>query len=110
MTTRSSSAALPIERIAGRLRVVRWSLVGMFLTGVIIIGLTHGATGQTTWLRVAFGLFLLLGLLHGLASRQVRRAQRSSTLATLPRALNPLLWSMCGLVATITYLMEAKPW
>ena len=54
-----------------------------------------------------FVLFVLLGALHGVASRQLRRAHRKTL--QLPRSLNPTLRTMCGLVVAITYLMEAKP-
>jgi hypothetical protein len=110
VTTRPSSTSIPADRVARILRLVSWSLLGMFLTGVAIVALTHGALGQVLWMRVSIGLFVVLGLLLGLASRQIRRALRDSPPAILPKALNPLLWSMCGLVVTITYLMEAKPW
>jgi hypothetical protein len=109
VTTRSSSTLIPADRVARILRLVRWSLLGMFLTGAGIIALTHGALGQVLWMRVSIGLFVLLGVLHGVASGQVRRAQRGSA-PSLPKALGSLLWSMCGLVGAITYLMEAKPW
>lgn len=105
-----SPAAMSIDRLADALRLVRFSLAGIFLSGAGIIALTHGALGETWWIRISFGLFVLLGLLHGLTSRQVKLARRDSTPAVIPKTLSPLLWSMCGLVVAITYLMEAKPW
>jgi hypothetical protein len=105
-----SPSYIPIDRVAGALRLVRFSLAGIFLTGAGIIALTRGALGETWWVRISFGLFVLLGLLHGLASRQVKLAQRSPAPTLIPKPLTPMLWSMCGVVVAITYLMEAKPW
>jgi hypothetical protein len=82
----------------------------MFLTGAILIAFTHGALGEMLWLRVSFGLFLLLGFLHGLARRQLKKARQSPATAFPSKALGQILWSMCAVTAAITYLMEAKPW
>jgi hypothetical protein len=110
VTTGSSSAPFPPQRIASLLRIVGWSLLGLLLTGCVVIAMTHGALGDTRWMRVSFGLFVLLGFLHGQARRQLRQAQRATSPITLPRSLSRILWAMCVVVATITYLMEAKPW
>jgi uncharacterized membrane protein len=85
------------------LRLTGWSLAAMFVTGALLIALTRGALGQTGWMRVSFGLFLLLGFLQGMTRRQLRKAYPNPT-------LRPFLWAMCAVVAAITYLMEAKPW
>jgi uncharacterized membrane protein SirB2 len=93
----SSSPSMPAERIFG---VVRWSLVAMLVTGILIVAETHGVLGKTTWVRVSFALFIVLGALTGMVRRRLKRGQET----------RPFLWAMCALVAAITYVMEAKPW
>lgn len=105
----SSTPSMPVERFAQLLRVVGWSLAALLVTGMLIIAQTHGALGETGWVRMSVGLFLVLGALHGLVRRRLKRAPDTPSVA-LPRGLSPLLWTMCLLVAAITYLMEAKPW
>lgn len=106
--SRSSAPADP-ERFARQLRIVRWGLLAMFLTGAALIAATQGALGKTGWMRVSFALFVLLGALHGLTSRSVGRALKQPPFAQ-PRSTAPMLWAMFILVLAITYLMETKPW
>lgn len=107
-TSSGAPTSPPVERIAQLLRLTGWSLLAMFLTGAGLIALTHGELGKTGWVRVSFGLFLLLGALHGISRRRLSRA-RSATPPLAP-VLGALPWAMCAVVAAITYLMEAKPW
>ena len=106
----SPAPSMPVERFAQLLRLVGWGLVAMLATGVLIVHQTHGALGQTGWVRVSLGLFVVLGALHGIVRRRLKRSRDATPSVALPRALSPLLWAMCALVAAITYLMEAKPW
>jgi hypothetical protein len=106
----SPTPSLPAERFAQILRVVGWSLLALLVTGVLIIAQTRGTLGQTGWVRVSFGLFVVLGALHGMVRRRLKRSRDTLPSVALPRGLSPLLWVMCALVAAITYLMEAKPW
>lgn len=106
----SSTPSMPVERFAQILRVVGWSLLALLVTGVLIIAQTHGALGKTGWVRVSLALFLALGALHGVVRRRLKRSRDVTPAVALPRGLSPLLWTMCALVAAITYLMEAKPW
>src|SRR6266496_3484376 len=71
VSRRPMPAPVSWDRLAQFLRFVGWSLVAMFATGAVIIAFTHGALGETGWMRTSFGLFLLLGALHGLARRQL---------------------------------------
>jgi uncharacterized membrane protein len=103
------SALADVERMARQLRIIRVSLLVMFTTGAGLIAMTRGALGETGWMRVSFGLFVVLGILHGVAYRRVRRALGVSPFVE-PRATAPMLWAMLLLVLAITYLMEAKPW
>jgi uncharacterized membrane protein len=110
VTTWPSSAPFPPTRIESLLALVRWSLVAMFVTGAALIALTRGALSETGWMRVSFALFLLLGFLHAMATRQLRRAHREMPPAPPSPSLSRILWAMCTLVMAITFLMEAKPW
>lgn len=106
----SPTPSMPVERFAQLLRVVGWSLLALLVTGVLIIAQTRGALGQTGWVRVSLGLFFVLGALHGIVRRRVKRSRDVTPSIALPRGVSPLLWAMCAVVAAITYLMEAKPW
>lgn len=106
----SHRTAIPLERFVRLLRLVGWALGAMFVTGIAIIAQTHGALGRTGWVRLSFALFVLLCGLHGLVRRSVKGMPVATPSLGLPRTVNPLLWTMCALVAAITYLMEAKPW
>jgi hypothetical protein len=106
-----ASPSLPVERFAQLLRLVAWGLGAMLVTGVFIVQQTHGALGKTAWVQISFGLFLVLGALQGIVRRRVKRSLTAAPPGvSLPRNVSPLLWTMCGLVGAITYLMEAKPW
>jgi uncharacterized membrane protein len=91
------------------LRIVSVSLAGILATGVGIIAITPGALGETRWMKIAFALFLLLGLLHGIVGNQFRRARRGGQSALSSGLVAGMLWTMCGIVVAITYLMEVKP-
>jgi uncharacterized membrane protein len=112
-TSRTGAAAFSVDRTAQLLRIVGWSLPGVLLTGAAIIALTHGALGETRWMKLSFFLFLLLGALHGLARRTLRKLQTATTApAPASSPANPLhriTWAMSALVVLITWLMEAKP-
>ena len=103
------SANFPPRHIQTMLRIVSIGLAGILATGVAIIAMTHGALGETRWMKIAFALFLLLGLLHGIVSYQFRRAPRGGKSAMSSSLLAGMLWAMCGIVVAITYLMEVKP-
>lgn len=104
----SSSPAVPVAWLSRLSRVVIYGLGAMLVTGFLVIAQTHGAMARGGWVRVALGLFLVLCALQGLVSRRLRRA-RDGAPDQLPPGLGRLLWPMCGLVAAITWLMEAKP-
>ena len=110
-TTRSGAATFSLDRTAQLLRIVGWSLPGVLLTGAAIIALTHGALGETRWMKLSFFLFLALGALHGLARRALRKMQTAipapASFSTAP--LHRITWVMSALVVLITWLMEAKP-
>lgn len=108
-TTGHSSELFPWDHLTRLMRIAGWSLVGMLVTGAGLIAMTHGALGDTGWMRVSFALFLFLGFLHGLAMRQLRRGRSATPPSTPANSLSRILWTMCAVVAAIAYLMEAKP-
>lgn len=114
-TRGSEHAPFSLDRTAQLLRIVGWSLPGVLLTGAAVIALTHGALGEPRWMKLSFFLFLLLGALHGLARRTLRKLQTTDTAitATAPSSptapLHRIAWAMSALVVLITWLMEAKP-
>jgi len=108
--SRPAPVPIPWDRLAQLLRLIAWSLAGMFATGAILIALTHGALGETKWVRASFGLFLVLGALHGVARRQLRKLRNASPPPARLSGLAVIFASMCAVTAAITYLMEAKPW
>jgi hypothetical protein len=110
LVSSASTAIMPVERFGQLLRVVGWSLGAMLVTGGFLVYQTHGALGKTGWVRVSFGLFIVLGMLQGIVRRRLKRSLAVSPSVAVPRGLNPLLWTMCAIVGAITYLMETKPW
>jgi len=76
----------------------------MLVTGAGLIAMTHGTLGDTGWMRMSFALFLFLGLLHGLATRQLRRGKRAMPPGAPANSLSRILWTMCAVVAAIAYL------
>jgi hypothetical protein len=108
IASRSDTGEFPPQRATALLRIVTWSLVGILVTGVIMIAFTKGALGRTRWMMSSVILFVLLGFLLGQARRVLRRAL-GATPSVIPAALSRILWTMCAVVAAIVYLMEAKP-
>ncbi|MDB6078813.1 MAG: hypothetical protein JWO82_2560 [Akkermansiaceae bacterium] len=105
----TTAGSFSVERTTRLMRWVAVSLLLVLATGAATIYLTHGALGELAWVRVSFGLFLVLGALHGVARKQLRRIAAAGPPALPGKILAPILWAMCGVVAVITYLMEAKP-
>ncbi|HEY8993466.1 MAG TPA: hypothetical protein VIM71_02175 [Lacunisphaera sp.] len=97
---------LPVAWFSRLLRLVGFALAAMFVTGFLVDTTLHGALHGTNWLRLSVGLFVVLCALQGVVRRRLKRAVSDQ----LPPGLGGLLWTMCGLVAAITWLMEAKPW
>ncbi|HKB89255.1 MAG TPA: hypothetical protein VKC60_01930 [Opitutaceae bacterium] len=105
-TSGSSLQLLPLQRI---MSLVIWSIAVMLVSGCVLVALTHGALGETWWLRISFAMFLILGFLHARVRRSLRNAGPTIDSA-LMRRVNRILWTMCLFVAAIAFLMQAKPW
>jgi hypothetical protein len=86
--------------VAPLLPYVRVSLGLLVLTGVAMDRLASGALHHLWWVRLSF----LLVVLELLLLRRVR-----GTLARGGGGLEPLAWSMCGVLGLIIVLMRVKP-
>jgi hypothetical protein len=103
---REGTAAARTIPIIGKLAsTATWSLVLLLLTGALAMYVGTAFFLQMWWLRISMVLFLVLGALSG----QVRRAVRHGDEASLPR-IERLAWAMCVLLFAIVVLMETKPW
>jgi hypothetical protein len=92
------------------MRITAWSLPAVLATGAAAIALTHGAMGESTWMKISFLLFLFLGFLHVLGRRILHKAAAVTPPAPPPRSLAWTFRTMAVVIAAITWLMEAKPW
>ncbi len=100
----------PYDRIGRLMRFSVRGLLAVLATGAAAIAMTHGAMGEGLWMKASFGLFLLLGFLHGLGRRLLGKAQQDPSQAPPPVAVRWIFRSMCVVIVMITWLMEAKPW
>jgi uncharacterized membrane protein len=92
------------------LRLSAFSLAGMFLTGVLIIYAAGGGYHRAWWLRLSVLLLVVTGALHGLARRAMRAQPANDHEAKIAlRRVERIAYGMSFLIATITALMELKP-
>jgi hypothetical protein len=92
------------------LRLSAFSLAGMLITGVLIIYAAGGGYHRAWWLRASVLLLVVTGVLHARARRALRKEPANDDEARL--ALWRIEWmayGMSSLIATITVLMELKP-
>jgi uncharacterized membrane protein len=89
------------------LRTTRISLAAAVVTGGLTNFSAGGAFQHQRWFHVSVLLLILTFVLHRRASAALRRAEVDA-LAAL-RRVERTGWSMCGIMAVITVLMEAKP-
>jgi hypothetical protein len=99
---------VPRKALERLVRGIRWSLVLMFLTGALIEYLGGGLFHDSWWFRTSFVLLLVIGAINGWMGRLLRRLDSAATAPILVR-LRRGAWAMCTVLATITFLMEAKP-
>src|SRR5262245_32069883 len=96
--------------LGGILRSIRWCLVAMVVTGVWMDYAVGGAYHELWWLRASAILTVVMFLLHRRALGALSRVLRGDGDAgDAFRLVERAAWSMCGAVALITVLMEAKP-
>lgn len=92
------------------LRLSAFSLAGMLVTGVTIISAAGGGYHRAWWLRLSVLLLVVTGALHARARRAIKIEPASDHDAR--RALQRverIAYAMSLLIATITVLMELKP-
>ena len=92
------------------LRVSAFSLAGMLVTGVIIIAAAGGGYHRAWWLRLSVLLLVVTGAMHGLARRTLKAEPANDHEARLVlHRVERIAYGMSTLIATITILMELKP-
>ena len=92
------------------LRVSAFSLAGMLLTGITIIAAAGGGYHQAWWLRLSVLLLVVTGAMHGLARRALKKEPSNDQEARLVlQRVERIAYGMSTLIATITVLMELKP-
>jgi hypothetical protein len=92
------------------LRLSAFSLAGMLLTGVVMIAVAGGGFHGAWWLRGSVLLLLVTGALHARARRALKvepATDRDARIAL--QRVERIAYAMSLLIATITVLMELKP-
>jgi uncharacterized membrane protein len=92
------------------LRYSAFSLAAMLVTGVLLDFAAGGAFHEAWWFRGSALLLVATGVLHAQARRAVRSGLAGEdTHGVVLRRVERIAYGMCGLIAAITVLMEAKP-
>lgn len=92
------------------LRLSAFSLAGMLVTGVTMISVAGGGFHRAWWLRLSMLLLVATGALHALARRALKAEPASDHDARLAlQRVERIAYAMSLLIATITVLMELKP-
>jgi hypothetical protein len=96
--------------LAPLLRYSAFSLAAMLVTGILMDFATGGAFHERWWFRGSALLLVATGVLHGRARRAVRHGLANGDRGdAVLRRVERIAYSMCGLIAVITVLMEMKP-
>jgi hypothetical protein len=92
------------------LRLSAFSLAGMLITGITMIAVAGGGFHGAWWLRASVILLVVTGAINGRARRALRAqpADEHESRAVLWR-VERMAYGMSSLIATITVLMELKP-
>jgi hypothetical protein len=92
------------------LRSTRWGLAAMVGTGIWIDVAAGGVYHHAWWVRLSGILVVVTFVFHRRALAAISRVVRGEGDATAAlQRVERAAWSMCGTVALITILMEAKP-
>jgi hypothetical protein len=92
------------------LRLSAFSLAGMLLSGVAMIYVAGGGFHRAWWLRLSVLLLLVTGALHARARRALKTEPANEHEARLVlQRVEWIAYGMSSLIATITVLMELKP-
>jgi len=92
------------------LRLSAFSLAGMLLSGIVMVAVGGGAFHGAWWVRGSILLLVVTGALHARARRAIKGepANEHEARAALWR-VERIAYGMSTLIATITVLMELKP-
>jgi uncharacterized membrane protein len=92
------------------LRLSQFSLAGMLLSGIAIIFAAGGGYHRAWWLRLSVLLLVVTGALHASARRALKNEPANEHDAALVlQRVERIAYGMSSLIATITILMELKP-
>jgi hypothetical protein len=92
------------------LRCSAFSLGAMLATGILLDVAARGAFHGSWWFRGSALLLVATGALHGQARRTVRMSLVENANSDIVlRRLERLAFAMCFLIASISVLMEVKP-
>jgi hypothetical protein len=107
---RNGHAAEAAAWLRPLLRLSAFSLAGMLITGILMIVVAGGGFHGAWWLRASVLLLVVAGAINGRARRALRAqpADEHEAKAVLWR-VERMAYGMSSLIATITVLMELKP-
>jgi hypothetical protein len=92
------------------LRVSAFSLAGMLLTGVVMVAVAGAGFHGAWWLRSSVLLLVVTGALHARARRALKAEPANDHDARIAlKRVERIAYAMSLLIATITVLMELKP-
>jgi hypothetical protein len=92
------------------LRLSAFSLAGMLVTGIVMVSVAGGAFHSAWWLRGSVLLLVVTGALHARARRALRTPPANDDEARIVLwRVERIAYGMSSLIATITVLMELKP-
>jgi uncharacterized membrane protein len=92
------------------LRLSAFSLAGMLLTGITMISVAGGGFHRAWWVRLSVLLLVVTGALHARARRALKTEPANDQEAKLVlQRVERIAYAMSTLIATITVLMELKP-
>jgi hypothetical protein len=105
-------SGMPLLQAAGWIRsllfATRASLAVMVASGIWMDVAAGGAYHHAWWIRLSGILVVVTFLLHRRALAAITRGGDGDAGAAF-RRIEGAAWSMCGTVALITILMEARP-
>jgi hypothetical protein len=97
---------LALKRLS---RTAGISLGVLILSGALLDFVSSGAYHRAWWFRLSVLLVIAIGAVNGRMFRALRKGESDGDDRTLERVIRSA-WIMCGLVAVVAVLMEAKPW
>jgi hypothetical protein len=103
--------ASAVRLLRALLLVANVSVPLMFVSGGLLDYLTGGGYRGALWFRLSAALTAVVGVLIVASRRTLRHGlERPGSEGHSLRRVERLAWAMCAGVASITVLMEAKPY